>query len=70
MSENSVVQFGDTTIQYQVRRSVRRKKTCANHSRRWWRAGRRANGNTGERLTGNRKEAGSLDSEPCLRGYA
>ena len=27
MSESSVIRFGDTTIQYQVRRSVRRKKT-------------------------------------------
>ena len=27
MSESSVIRFGDTTIQYEVRRSVRRKKT-------------------------------------------
>ena len=36
MSERGSVRFGNTTIDYEVRRSERRKKTVQSH-RGWWR---------------------------------
>ena len=36
MSERSSVRFGDATIEYEVRRSERRKKTVQSHGGWWW----------------------------------
>ena len=47
MMERDSIRFGDTTIEYQVRRSDRRKKTVQGDRGRRWRAGSGADGNAG-----------------------
>ena len=70
MSESSVIRFGDTTIQYQVRRSGRRKKTVEITVDGGGVQVAAPMATPESELTGNRKEAGALDSEPCVRVYA
>ena len=67
MSERSSVRFGDTSIEYEVRRSERRKKTVQITVDGGGMQGGRADDDAGERAAGHRAEASALDTEPGVR---
>ena len=67
MSERSSVRFGDTTIEYEVRRSERRKKTVQITVDGGGVQVAAPVATPGERAAGHRAEAGALDTGPGVR---
>ena len=70
VNERGRIRFGNTTIDYEVRRSERRKKTVQITTDGGGVQVAAPHDDAGQRATGHRSQAGALDPPPCVWGDA